>query len=427
MKKKKTVGATRGVSTPHQSQAVLLDNGVSLFDFVKAGDVLCQVSDIRIQSDLSIEEAKAIAKGKKRVTMHDVIAKLDVLIRRSHPIMPGSQIKMATDDEIMTFLLGNHDVSLQIHLGELLRREDVGFYLGGHFLNNHLAILGMIGMGKSNVGKIIKSQVNWHGARVVVIDPHAEYKDGEVIDVDQFEIDTENMDFSRALNRLREAIPDKQEKILDRVERMVRNNMPDESITSFETACSEEYVQGGSIIQPALMEAIRTEAVINHISQAIKSHDYSIPLVINLKGLKKANSQALVKQIADLILIEGKAGNGSYLFIDEAQTFVPQKGTPECKTAIIDLITEGRKFNCGVVLLSQRPARLDKDVLSQCNSKIILKLTNENDIKQVRASTEFSTKAMFDEVQKLRRGEALLVSAVVERPVFIKVDKYEAP
>lgn len=424
-KKKKICGATYGRSTPHECEAVLIGNGVSLFDFVNAGKVLCQVSDIKIQSDLGIEDAKSIAKGKKKVPMHDILAKLDVLVRRSHPIMPGSVIKLATNDEILEFLLENHDVHNHIHLGELLRRDDVGFYLGGHFLNNHLAILGMIGMGKSNAGKVILSQVNWTGARAVVIDPHAEYKHGEIINVDQFEADAENVDFSTALARLRESITEKHEKILDRVERVVRNNMPDESIKSFTTACSDEYVQGGSIILPALLEAIRTETVINHINRAIKSHDYSVPLIINLKGLKKANTQALVKQIADLILTMGKEGIGSYLFIDEAQTFVPQRGTPECKTAIIDLITEGRKFQCGVILMSQRPARVDKDVLSQCNSKIILKLTNENDIKQVRASTEFSTKAMFDEVQKLRRGEALLVSAVVERPVFIKVDKYE--
>lgn len=425
-KKNDTVGATLGDSTPHQANAVLLDNGVSLFDFVKVGDsnVLCQVSHIKIQSDLEIDDAKDIARGKKKVPMYDVVAKLDVLIRRSHPIMPGSLIKLATIDEIQEFLLKNHDVKNHIWLGKLLRRQDVGIYLGGHFLDNHLAILGMIGMGKSTAGKTILSQTNWKEARAIVIDPHAEYHDGKVIDVDR-NIDTDKVDLSKVLIRLRESIKDKQEKILDKVAKVVRHTMQKEDINTFRMACDEEFVHGGSTIKSALMDAIWTEAILNDIALEIENHDYSVPLIINLKGLNKVRGQAVVKHVADLVLTKGKAGVGSYLFIDEAQTYVPQRGTPECKTAIIDLITEGRKFNCGVVLMSQRPARVDKDVLSQCNSKIILKLTNENDIKQVRASTEFSTRQMFDEVQRLRRGEALLVSAVIERPVFIKVDKFE--
>ena len=118
----------------------------------------------------------------------------------------------------------------------------------------------------------------------------------------------------------------------------------------------------------------------------------------------------------------GKAVN---LFIDEAHRFCPQKGSPSSKAPLIDLAQEGRKFGCGLTILTQRSADVDKGILSQCNSKIILKLTNDNDIKQVRASTEYATKKMFDEVQKLRVGEALFTSTLIERPVFIKVDLYD--
>ena len=425
MSRNKRVGATFGKSTPHEAQAVLLGNGVSLFDFVNAGDVLCQISDIQIQSDLSLDDAKAIANGHKRTALHDVIAKLDVLIRRSQPVMPGSPVKPATVDEIIEFLLGSNSLAHHINLGRLLRREDVGFYLGGLFLNNHLAIIGMIGTGKSNSGKIILKQITWKGARAIVIDPHGEYLEGKIINVDNFKTESWGCDLDAVLKRLRASIPEKQEKILDRVSKVVRHTMENESIDSYIKACDEEHVHGGSTIKEDFMSALWTESLINKIYEEINEHDYSEPLIFNLKGLKKINSQPLVKYICDLILEMGKKGKGAYLFIDEAQTFVPQRGTPECKTAIIDLITEGRKFNCGVVLLTQRPARVDKDVLSQCNSKIIHRLTNENDIKQVRASTEYSSKQMFDEVQKLRKGEALMVSSAMERPVFIKVDEYK--
>lgn len=421
----KRVGATYGKSTPHEAQAVLIGNGVSLFDFVKAGDVLCQVSDIKIESDLTIDDAKAIAKGKKKVPIHDIIAKLDILVRRSQPIMPGSPVEPATVDEILEFLLRRADTSNHIHLGDLLRRPDVEFFLGGSFLDNHLAVLGMIGTGKSNTVKVILKQVNWEGARAIVIDPHGEYEDGRVIDMGSMQVDEDLAEFKlySVLGRLRKNITDKQERILDKVTRVVRHSLVD-NLQSYIKACDEEYVHGGSTLQEPLKEAIWIEYALMRVRTKIKDSEYKEPLIFNLNGLSTDKAIQVVKGITEFVLEWGKAGNGSYLFIDEAQTFVPQKGTPDSKKPIIDLITEGRKFKCGVVLATQRPARVDKDVLSQCNSKIIHKLTNENDIKQVRASTEYSSKQMFDEVQKLRKGEALMVSSEIERPVFIKVDKY---
>lgn len=422
----KKVGATFGKSTPHDTQAVLLGNNISLFDFVKAAEVLCQVSDIHIQSDASIDDARAVARGKKKTALHDVIAKLDILVRRSQPIMPLSAVRPATADEILGFLLGKSDLSHKIHIGNLLRRGDVEFYLGGLFLNLHLAILGMIGTGKSNAAKIILSQVNWEGARAIVIDPHGEYLDGTIIDIESFNSSTWGSNLEAIIKRMRDTLSEKNLKIFDRVARVVRQTLSDD-VDSFIQACDEQYVHGGSMLKPALMEAIWTEAIIEKISLDIEKHDYLTPLIINLKGVNKTTAQAMTKHISEFVLKRGKEGKGSYLFIDEAQNFVPQRETPECKTSIIDLVTEGRKFGCGVVLISQRPAEVDKRVLSQCNSKIILKLTNENDIKQVRASTEFSSKQMFDEVQRLKsgEGEALMVSSSMERPVFIKVDEYK--
>ena len=58
--------------------------------------------------------------------------------------------------------------------------------------------------------------------------------------------------------------------------------------------------------------------------------------------------------------------------IEEAHNFIPsrQEGTDETPslTTIRKVITEGRKFGTGLVLISQRPSRLDETTLAQCNS-----------------------------------------------------------
>ena len=42
----------------------------------------------------------------------------------------------------------------------------------------------------------------------------------------------------------------------------------------------------------------------------------------------------------------------------------------------------------GLMVVSQRPAKVDKNVLSQCNTQIILKVTNPNDLKALASSVE---------------------------------------
>lgn len=62
-----------------------------------------------------------------------------------------------------------------------------------------------------------------------------------------------------------------------------------------------------------------------------------------------------------------------------------QTGVPSLET-IRKLITEGRKFGTGLILISQRPSRVGETILSQCNSFLILRLVNPRDqnfVKQI--------------------------------------------
>ena len=167
MKDGKIIGATIEDSNPHRATAVLTEESVNLFDFVKAGEILCQVADIKIKSDLDAKMGKEIVNGNTREPYYNVIAKLDVLVRNNHPIMPGTKLVLATSDDIMSFMLENKDTSNPIHIGRLLQDKNTSFFLGGKFLNNHVAILGMIGTGKSNAGKVILSQASWAKAREI--------------------------------------------------------------------------------------------------------------------------------------------------------------------------------------------------------------------------------------------------------------------
>jgi len=58
--------------------------------------------------------------------------------------------------------------------------------------------------------------------------------------------------------------------------------------------------------------------------------------------------------------------------IEEAHNFIPSRGEGQTETPSVEIIrkviTEGRKFGVGLLLISQRPSRLDETTLSQCNT-----------------------------------------------------------
>ena len=58
--------------------------------------------------------------------------------------------------------------------------------------------------------------------------------------------------------------------------------------------------------------------------------------------------------------------------VEEAHNFIPSTGEGQANTPSVEIIrkviTEGRKFGVGLLLISQRPSRLDETTLSQCNT-----------------------------------------------------------
>ena len=75
------------------------------------------------------------------------------------------------------------------------------------------------------------------------------------------------------------------------------------------------------------------------------------------------------------------------LVCEEAHRYVPNNGEAQyeaAQSAIKRVAKEGRKYGIGLFLISQRPSEVEATVLSQCNSWIVLRITNEADRAHVR-------------------------------------------
>jgi len=111
------------------------------------------------------------------------------------------------------------------------------------------------------------------------------------------------------------------------------------------------------------------------------------------------------------------------LVLEEAHNFCPEKGFGGTVSSDIlrTIASEGRKFGLGLMVVSQRPARVDKNILSQCNTQIIMKVTNPNDLQAISKGLEGISSEVVEDIKRLSPGVAMIVSTYIERPVLVDI------
>jgi Predicted ATPase len=115
------------------------------------------------------------------------------------------------------------------------------------------------------------------------------------------------------------------------------------------------------------------------------------------------------------------------LFCDEAHLYIPDNissGAAADATATFERIAkEGRKYGVGLVVISQRPAEVNRTVASQCNNLIAMRLTNGDDQAVVRRLLPDSLGGFGDLLPVLDTGEALVVGDAILLPTRIRIAK----
>ncbi len=73
------------------------------------------------------------------------------------------------------------------------------------------------------------------------------------------------------------------------------------------------------------------------------------------------------------------------------------------------------------LVVTQRPNKISSNVLSQCNSQIIMRLTNPEDMSAVRRSSEGLSEDLFNDLPGLNKGEAIVVGELTKVPTMVKI------
>lgn len=116
------------------------------------------------------------------------------------------------------------------------------------------------------------------------------------------------------------------------------------------------------------------------------------------------------------------------LFCDEAHLYIPERAaTDSADTVSVKIFEriakEGRKYGIGLVVISQRPAEVNRTVLSQCNNVIAMRLTNGDDQTVIKRLLPDSLGSFGDLLPILDTGEALVVGDASLLPTRVRVSK----
>jgi len=146
----------------------------------------------------------------------------------------------------------------------------------------------------------------------------------------------------------------------------------------------------------------------------------SPPLILDVSETKDARQK--IDQLLRAIYEAVSNRRTPYLLIlEEADRFAPQVGE---KLQIIDEVARrGRKRGLGLMLCTQRPAEVDKSVLSQCANQLIGKLIIRNDLQSV--SQFFPSHGLPKELTSLQAGNFYAMGGISPLPTLVKIRERE--
>ncbi len=409
--------------------------------------VLAQVMEMYIdQAGRTLGRARVIGFVREEVLQ---------LPRR--PIRIGSKVYKAPKNTVIKTLKLNLDYKKGLFYGFLEKAEKVPIYLDvNKFVTRHVAVLAQSGAGKSyDVGVLIEELME-KDIPTVVIDPHGEYGSMKYPNDNEEEIKLmeifgiEPKGYAEKIWELApnlEIAPHADEKLtlrgygltLTEILGIMPFKLSGEQIGIIVDALKD--LKGKYTLEDLRDKILESENNLKYeilpiFEELIKSKIFSknpIPLneivkvgratIINLRGITSWLQEVIVTRLLSELFnarIRGKIPP-LFLILEEAHNFIPANKQALSSDIIKTIAGEGRKFGFGLCVVSQRPSKIDEDVLSQCGTKIIKRITNKTDLEAILASVEGLEPTFLDEIARLPPQQALVAGVITEVPLFVHV------
>lgn len=435
-------------------------------DYVKVwndaeGWIIAQVFDIKATSNLNGSDALQGRDTEKEVYLAKatVIGKRDengLLTVPKTPFVPGENVFRA-DSEIVTEALGLENEGAYIGL---LKDNDISVNLDfNSLIQKHCCILAKTGSGKSYTAGVLVEELLEKNVPLFIIDPHGEYS--KMVHSNDDSDEKEKMkNFGIKPkgygNKIKLYVPpnspftDKSDGLL----RLDGLNLTAEEIIEL-TGITNSSAQ--AILHQAIKnlkgKTYTIEDIISEIEEMKHNSKWTVlgslekitdsglfgkdatpihillqngkAVVLDMRGTPPEHQDLIVSRVCSQLFELRKRGEvpAGMIVLEEAHNFIPERGFGKAvSTQVLRTIaSEGRKFGLGLLVISQRPARIDKNVISQCNTQIILKVTNPNDINAIKRGVEGLTSDTVEEIKRLPPGTGMIISPELEKPIISSI------
>lgn len=389
----------------------------------------------------------------------------------NYPVSPGAEVLLPPPEAIKTILTGDEDAP-RIRLGTLIGRPNVEVRIKTNaIVARHMAILAMTGGGKTVAARRIIRELLRIGYPLLILDPHGDYlglytkrnlfPDRTVrLFYPHLVVKQQNRDLvgylvSRMTQGFSDAQRDKYDEALEKV--LIEGQI---NITDFIELLIQKLddvvkpAHGGTI--PAVRRGLR---IVRSYIEAMEKSNERLRRQASLKEFPFAPmpdpltdpagfvrpgqasilylggydhiTQSTIVAIVLKQLFEHRASMSNVIppffsVVEEAHNFIPSHGEGQADTPSVEVIrkviTEGRKFGTGLLLVSQRPSRLDETTLSQCNTFLIFRLVNPRDQSFVEKVMENLSKDDSRLLPGFGPGQGIISGQAVRFPLIIQVD-----
>jgi hypothetical protein len=113
------------------------------------------------------------------------------------------------------------------------------------------------------------------------------------------------------------------------------------------------------------------------------------------------------------------------IVIDEAHNVCPdapanplqENATDYC----IKIAAEGRKFGLYMLISTQRPQKVHRNVLSQCDNVMLMRMNSRADLAELSDAFSFIAPSLIEESMRFRQGETLLAGKISPTPLIARL------
>lgn len=391
--------------------------------------------------------------------------------------LPGQPIQVATIEDLRQVYSRPDKPSIKVGSVSQAQGIPVHFMLND-LVGKHFAVLGTTGSGKScAVTFILQRMIEAYlHAHVVLLDPHNEYPPafGDLAEL----VDPTTMDIPHWLLNFEESVelfvgqsddaPIAETNIVKEAllhaRKAVTQLQVDKSKVTVDTPLP--YKLGDLIRQITIakhrvlgaeqepydrvlnkIDTLRNDTrfrfllkddqsvkdtMVDMLSQYLRVPQRRKPIsIIDLSGIPSDVVDVVVsvlcRTIFDAALWNPKRSDiPVFVVCEEAHRYAP-KGRESTfiptKRALARIAKEGRKYGVGLALVTQRPSELDESILSQCNTVIALRMSNEQDQEFVRRTLPDGSLSLVEALPTLRTREAVAVGEGTSIPLRIMFDE----